>query len=197
MKNKNKKTAQTSYFLICFGQFGSNSKVIRKIADNIMPAVSSQQVKYYNNDLNIIYHFKSDHPFNDLKEFVDGCVTDYVGMYMLITCNNFISLGMPSDIYDYLCELEKDDQPPSQWSLSPIDEQQDEFTKIESLIERIKEEEEMFMSEVDEIEQIRNKQKNEDVPSLDSILDTISTNGMGSLSKKEKELLEFYSSRQI
>lgn len=194
MRKKTKKNPETSYFLICFGEFKSATKMIKKIADNLMPAVSSQNVKYYNNDLNIIYHFKSEQVFEDLKVFIDDSVTDLVGMYFLITCNDNVSLGMPNEIYEYLCELDNDDVPPAKYALDVKEEDHDEYSEIESLLEKMKNED-LFTDEPSEIDQIIKKSKKDEQPSLDTLLDKISTSGMGSLTKKEQELLQYYSNK--
>lgn len=194
MIRRKKKNPENAYFLVCFGEFKSNQKVIKKIANSVMPSVSSPTVKYYNNDLNIIYHFKSQHTFDDLKTFVDQAVTDYVGMYMLFTCNDGVSLGMPNDIYEYICDLENDNDPPQNLNVGTKDDIDEDYLEITSLIEKMKNEE-IFMDDENDIEQILKKSQKEEQPSLDSLLDKISTTGMGSLTKKEKELLEYYSGK--
>lgn len=196
MENKRKKSKEMTYLLVCFGDFKDDTKVIRKIADTIMPAVSSANVKYYNNDLNIIYHFRSTHKFDDLKTFIDESVTDFVGMYFLFTCNNSVSLGMPTEIYDYLFDLDTDTAPPDMSKLNVITE--DEQQVMDELDSKFMELMNMDLNDEDDgdLARILSKGKKEETPSLDFLLDKISVSGMGSLTKKEKEILQMYSSNK-
>jgi len=197
MKNKRKNSEDMTYLLICFGDFKNKGSVIQKIADSIMPAVSSQNVKYYNNDLNIIYHFQSPHKFEDLKVFVDTGVTDFVGMYFLISCNNSVSLGMPNEIYDYLFDLTSD-APAPDMNKFMVDNgpETDDLSEISAKLEEMMNMDELFEDDNDELARIlRKSRKKEEQPSLDYLLDKISESGVGSLTKKEKELLDMYSSK--
>ena len=193
-----------NYILICIGDYRHNTKTtIQSIADNIMPIVSSPTVKYYNNEYNLIYHFQSKINFDELKNFVDNAITPFVGMYFLNTCNTQMSLGMPVELYDYLFNLtDSNTQVPDMNSLNIIcnDIQIDEeFTNV---VQEIHDQimfdmEEMGLmddSEDDDLARIVRKSKKMDkVPTLDNLLDKITTKGIGSLSNEEKELLEQYS----
>ena len=196
MENKQKKSKEMTYLLVCFGEFRNNEKMIRKIADSIMPVVSSANVKYYNNDLNIIYHFRSNQKFSDLKTFIDHGVTDYVGMYFLFTCNNSVSLGMPTDIYEYLFDLESDSAPPDMTKFNLSADQESDIEEIDARLREMLNPDNLFLDDDEnDLARILSNKEKEEIPSLDALLDKISTNGMGSLTKKEKEILEMYSSK--
>lgn len=192
------------YILICIGDYSKiQNEVIQKIANEIMPMVSSPTVKYYNNDLNLIYHFESTIDFSDLKLLIDDAVSPFVGMYFLNGCTPNMSLGMPQELYNYLFNLEDNEMtPPDMNSISnQVIEVDEEFMRS------VKEIQDMILSDMEEIKftddcedddndlaRIMRKSKTiEEVPTLDNLLDKIASNGMGSLSKDEKELLEQYS----
>jgi hypothetical protein len=192
------------YILICIGDYSKvQNEVIQKIANEIMPMVSSPTVKYYNNDLNLIYHFESTIDFSDLKLLIDDAVSQFVGMYFLTGCTPNMSLGMPQELYDYLFNLEDNGMtPPDMNSISnQVIEVDEEFMRS------VKEIQDMILSDMEEIKFtddcedddndlariVRKSKKMEEVPTLDNLLDKIASNGMGSLSKDEKELLEQYS----
>ena len=190
------------YILICIGDYSKiQNEVIQKIANEIMPMVSSPTVKYYNNDLNLIYHFESTIDFSDLKLLIDDAVSPFVGMYFLNGCTPNMSLGMPQELYNYLFNLEDNEMtPPDMNSISnQVIEVDEEFMK------NVKEIQDMILSDMEEIQFMdecedddlarimRKSKKMEEVPTLDNLLDKIASNGMGSLSKDEKELLEQYS----
>jgi len=192
------------YILICIGDYSKiQNEVIQKIANEIMPMVSSPTVKYYNNDLNLIYHFESTIDFNDLKLLIDDAVSPFVGMYFLNGCTPNMSLGMPQELYNYLFNLEDNEMtPPDMNSISnQVIEVDEEFMRS------VKEIQDMILSDMEEIKFtddcedddndlariMRKSKKMEEVPTLDNLLDKIASNGMGSLSKDEKELLEQYS----
>lgn len=198
------KSNTMKYILICIGDYSQNqNEVIQTIANEIMPMVSSPTIKYYNNDLNLIYHFESQTSFEDLKLLVDDAITPFVGMYFLTTCTSNMSLGMPTELYDYLFNLEDNGvTPPDASSIcSPSQEIEvdEEFMKsVKEIHDQIMlDMEEMgFMddSEEDDLARIvRKSKKMEEVPTLDNLLDKIATKGIDSLSKEEKELLEQYS----
>ncbi len=190
------------YILICIGDYSKNQNdVIQKIANEIMPMVSSPTVKYYNNDLNLIYHFESKINFNDLKLLVDDAVSPFVGMYFLNGFTPNMSLGMPQELYNYLFNLDDNGMtPPDMNSISnQIVEVDEEFMK------NVREIQDMILSDMEEIRDmddcedddlariVRKSKKMEGVPTLDNLLDKIASNGIGSLTKEEKELLEQYS----
>lgn len=190
------------YILICIGDYSDNqNEVIQKIANEVMPMISSPTIKYYNNNLNLIYHFESKIHFNDLKLLVDNAVSPFVGMYFLNGCTPNMSLGMPQELYDYLFNLDDNEMiPPNMNSISnQIIEVDEEFMNSVKEIHDIilSDMEEMkFMDECedDDLAQIvRKSKKMEEIPTLDNLLDKIASNGMGSLTKEEKELLEQYS----
>jgi len=199
------KSNTMKYILICIGDYTNNqNEVIQKIANEIMPMVSSPTVKYYNNDLNLIYHFESTVNFSDLKLLIDDAISPFVGMYFLTGCTPNMSLGMPQELYDYLFNLEDNNAtPPDMASISnQVIEVDEEFMKS------VKEIQDMIFSDMEEIKFtedcededdndlariVRKSKKKEEVPTLDNLLDKIASNGMGSLTKEEKELLEQYS----
>ena len=194
------------YILICIGDYTNNqNEVIQKIANEIMPMVSSPTVKYYNNDLNLIYHFESKVKFNELKSLIDDAVSPFVGMYFLSKCTPNMSLGMPQELYDYLFNLDDNDlTPPDMSSICNVNQ---EIEVDEEFMKSVKEIQDIIFSDMQQIESmddcedddndlariVRKSKKMEGVPTLDNLLDKIASNGMGSLTKEEKELLEQYS----
>ena len=190
------------YILICIGDYNNQKDVIQKIANEIMPTVSSKTVKYYNNDLNIIFHFESQVEFETLKVLIDDAVTPFVGMYILSACTQTMSLGMPEELYGYLFNLDDENTPPP--SINSIEVVQGEITIDEEFLNSVKEIHEDILSEMEEMglmdecdddlaRIVRKSKKMDEVPTLDNLLDKIGTKGIGSLTKEEKELLEQYS----
>ena len=190
------------YILICIGDYNNQKDVIQKIANEIMPTVSSKTVKYYNNDLNIIFHFESKIEFETLKVLIDDAVTPFVGMYILSACTQTMSLGMPEELYGYLFNLDDENTPPP--SINSIEVVQGEMTIDEEFLNSVKEIHEDILSEMEEMglmdecdddlaRIVRKSKKMDEVPTLDNLLDKIGTKGIGSLTKEEKELLEQYS----
>ena len=190
------------YILICIGDYNNQKDVIQKIAHEIMPTVSSKTVKYYNNDLNIIFHFESQVEFETLKVLIDDAVTPFVGMYILSACTQTMSLGMPEELYGYLFNLDDENTPPP--SINSIEVVQGEMTIDEEFLNSVKEIHEDILSEMEEMglmdecdddlaRIVRKRKKMDEVPTLDNLLDKIGTKGIGSLTKEEKELLEQYS----
>jgi hypothetical protein len=195
------------YILICIGDYSQNqNEVIQTIANEIMPMVSSPTVKYYNNDLNLIYHFESQTSFEGLKLLIDDAVTPFVGMYFLTTCTSNMSLGMPTELYEYLFNLEDNGvTPPNDSSICSSSQ---EIEVDEEFIKSVKEIHDQIIYDMEEMglmgdnddnddndlaQIVRRSEKMEKIPTLDNLLDKIATKGISSLTKEEKELLEQYS----
>ena len=190
-----KKTTD-QYLLICFGDYSKNyEKMIKEIANVMMPLVSSENVKYYNNNLNIIYYFKSQVKFSDLQTYVNDYVSPFVGMYFLINCNDSISMGMPNDLYEYLFDLTNTTKLPD--SKKVLDTFDEELHKeiLDDIMAEFKEQDDMFEDDDNELARIMTVKGKNDVPSLDELLDKIGSQGIGSLTKKEREVLETYSNK--
>lgn len=201
MKNPWSKNKEKNYLLFCFGDYRKKSdKIIRKISDEIMPVVSSPNVKFYNNDTTIIYHFRSKISFDDLKDFVNSGVCNLCGMHFLVTLGNEVSMSLPNEVSEYLSDLETPgnefeslDMSETLYKNLDVDISED---VINNMFEDLKNE--MFddLDKDGDLEQILMKQKKRDeTPSLDSLLDKISTQGIGSLTKNELEVLNNYSKK--
>jgi hypothetical protein len=127
-------------------------------------------------------------------------------MYFLTGCTSNMSLGMPQELYDYLFNLEDNDLTPP--DMSSICNTNQEIEVDEEFMKNVKEIQDIIFSDMQQIESmddfdddsddvlaqiVRKNKKMEEVPTLDNLLDKIASNGMGSLTKEEKELLEQYS----
>jgi hypothetical protein len=104
---------------------------------------------------------------------------------------------MPNEIYDYLFDLTSDSPAPDMNKFMVNDESEDDnFSEINSKLEEMMNMDDLFDDDNDELARIlRKSKKKEEQPSLDYLLDKISESGVGSLTKKEKEILDMYSSK--
>jgi 6-phosphogluconate dehydrogenase len=115
---------------------------------------------------------------------------EYAAMFFLMSCTDKMSYNIPTEMQT-LFFGEDDEMLKKMISEVSEDDIDDMFNNLsESDLDDIYEEE-------DTLEQIlkqsKTKKKKEYIPTLDEILDKISEQGIGSLTQKEKEVLENYS----
>ena len=191
------------YILICIGDYTENqNETTHKIANEIMPMVTSRTVKYYNNDLNLIYHFESDTNFDDLKILVDEAISPYVGMYFLNMCTPNMSLGMSQQLYNHLFDLNDNEIIPDDVKEVSIFQKQTEADQ--EFIDCINEIRDQILYDMESIEDteeadndlaqiMKKSEKQSNGYCLDTILDKISSSGIKSLTKDEKKFLDEFS----
>jgi hypothetical protein len=191
------------YILICIGDYTENqNETTHKIANEIMPMVTSRTVKYYNNDLNLIYHFESDTNFDDLKILVDEAISPYVGMYFLNMCTPNMSLGMSQQLYNHLFDLNDNEIIPDDVKEVSIFQKQTEADQeFIDCINEIRDQILYDMESIEDMEEADNdlaqimkmSEKQSNGCCLDTILDKISSSGIMSLTKEEKKFLDEFS----
>jgi len=197
------KSNTMKYILICIGDYTENqNETTHKIANEIMPMVTSRTVKYYNNDLNLIYHFESDTNFDDLKILVDEAISPYVGMYFLNMCTPNMSLGMSQQLYNHLFDLNDNEIIPDDVKEVSIFQKQTEADQeFIDCINEIRDQILYDMESIEDMEEADNdlaqimkmSEKQSNGCCLDTILDKISSSGIMSLTKEEKKFLDEFS----
>jgi hypothetical protein len=166
------------YILTVFGDFNSN-KICQEIALALSPLVDSTHLKFqYTNGI-LVFHFASEMDMVDIHEFLE--VTSY-GLYESFILSEFtdkVSVFMPEHITEHLFDLDnvcsdcthvtinKDGNP----ELGEDMEENDEFVALL-------------------LNELKGKLKQ---PTIDQLLDKISSQGIQSLTAYEKGILDNYS----
>jgi regulator of replication initiation timing len=155
----------------------------KEIALSISPIVDSPNLKFHYTRNQIIFSFGTETPKDEIYEYITGILYGLVEIFILTEVVDDFSVSLPKDIKDHLFDLEnvgenvtmKLDMERIKKNLdfSFDDEEDDDDDDIISLI---------FKNKI-----------TEPTPTLDQILDKLYSDGIDSLSSKEKNILETYS----
>jgi hypothetical protein len=203
------------YLIFAYGEYKNNEKFVKEIALQIAPlSTSDQNIKYSYGEQNIIMYFNTELEQDQVKKYVSFIMTKYASMFFLMPCTDNMSYGLPKELKNVFFpkgeEFSKNMvKNVTEDDISDIIEgviEENELTEeielvMKDIVSTETNEDDMYeyeeTEEESDLEQIlKESQKQKKVtqgPSLDEILDKISTKGMNSLTKKEKELLDNYS----
>jgi hypothetical protein len=155
----------------------------KEIALSISPIVDSPNLKFHYTRNQIIFSFGTETPKDEIYEYITGILYGLVEIFILTEVVDDFSVSLPKDIRDHLFDLEnvgenvtmKLDMERIKKNLdfSFDDDEEDDDDDIMSLI-------------------FKNKDTTP-TPTLDQILDKLYSEGIDSLSSKEKNILETYS----
>jgi hypothetical protein len=168
-----------NYLLTVIGNFESD-EMCRDMALTLSPIVDSPSLKFSHSKGVLLLHFASEVSKGEIYDFIIGVFFGMTESFILTEFNDKMTVSLPDEIKDYLFNLD-DDSEENNNKLDMIkvknnygfDESEDEDDFVALLLEHP-----------------YNKIKR---PSLDQILDKISSKGYESLSQFEKDTLENYS----
>lgn len=169
-----------NYLLTIIGEF-QTKEMCKSIALSITPIVDSPSLKFHYGKNVLMFHFSSEVPQQEMTEYIRGVLFGISDFFILNKMTDDVSMSMPQDIYTHLFNLER------------VGEDIDmvfDMNRIKNNLDLMDEEENDFVALLlDEM----SEQNLITRPSLDQILDKVLSNGMGSLSQFEKDILETYS----
>lgn len=174
MKNKN------TYILFVFAIHDDPDSFVVALGDEISLVTMSPDVRYFYGPQASVFTFSSDTDFDDLNSLLKILLTDLGITYMFLPLDKTkFGSGFDDDVNKHLFGTKP-------LSLKPIN-----ISKLDKIREEL---ENMFDdSECDDDNDLLNLMKKPYVPSVNEILDKIGQQGMKSLSKEEKEILDNYS----
>lgn len=158
-----------NYLLTVFGDF--DSEIVNDIAMNMSPVVDSPHLKFQFTQGASLFHFASEVNQTDVHEFLCGVLYSISSMFILTEITDKVSVNMPKKYSEQFFNLETNDDLVENIEDSELEDEDDNFVAL--LLENIK-------SKVTK-------------PSLDTILEKIKSQGIGSLSPFEKDVLNEYS----
>jgi hypothetical protein len=166
------------YILTVFGDFKTNT-ICQEIALALTPMVDSAHLKFQYTKGVLIFHFASEMDMVDIHEFLE--VTSY-GLYESFILSEFtdkVSVFMDNDILDHLFDLDNVSDNCEHIMInkdgnSEISEEMDGDDEFVALI----------------LNELKGKLKQ---PTIDQLLDKISSQGIQSLTPYEKGILDNYS----
>lgn len=164
------------YFLILFGDFETKD-VCKEVAMTLTPLVDSPQLKFNHSNGNLIFHFASEVSQDEIYDYIIGTLFDICSSFVLVENTDKLSVYLPKHVKEHLFDLENEgtdvDIKINLNQTRPINELEadDEFVAL--LLDEVR--------------------KNIKKPSLDYLLEKISTKGFTSLTQFEKDTLDEYS----
>jgi len=173
MNKPKKETVGTRYFLIAFGNFKNNQELMMNLFKQFTPVLSSNVLKFHFGDDYVLAHFETEETQKDIREFCNIVLSETIENFLLIPNNKNIFVSLPNELQDFLLNLDED-LPINNDNLSQDDDSEDVKDFMEQLLEKI-------------------ITKKEDKLTLDELLDKIQSNGIESLTEKEKNQLYDYS----
>jgi hypothetical protein len=170
------------YLLSVTNDFASDS-LCKEIAISLSPIVDSPNLKFHYTRNQIIFSFGTETEKSEIYEYIYGVLFGLVEIFVLTEIVDDFTVSLPKDIKDHLFDLEN----------------VGENVTMKLDMERIKKNLDFSFDDEDDDDEndimslIMNNKKTEPNPTLDQILDKLYSEGIDSLSSKEKNILENYS----
>ena len=179
-----------AYMLFIFGDFDEQENLATNLSSQLLTVVSSPFLKFTYGEYGVVFHFRSNEVFSDLKEYIDMGMSEITEQYFLMEVTKNVDIKMPR-------KLKKD-------FLNIDGEEKKKDTKtgeinVEAKIKERREELRNFTFEFlmpSDFNQMVQKNEPEYLPTVDEILDKISEQGINSLTETEKEILDNYGKRK-
>lgn len=191
-KTQKKQKPDPEYLLFIFGNFDEFENLAEDISGQFLPAVSSSFLKFTYGQFGVVYHFRSNETFSDLKEYVNMVLNELTDQYFLIELSNKYDINMDKKIKKDFMNIDGDNKKDEIKNITiDVDaEKEKRLNELKSLSFD-------FMMPIFDTKYLNNKE--EDViykePSVDEILDKITETGIESLTEEEKSILDNYGKR--
>lgn len=190
-KTQKKQKPDPEYLLFIFGNFDEFENLAEDISGQFLPAVSSSFLKFTYGEYGVVYHFRSNETFSDLKEYVDMVLNDITDQYFLIELSKKFEIKMDKKIKKDFMSIDSESKKDDSKNIT-IDVEAEKQKRLNDLKNLSID----FMMPMFDPKYINH---DEDIvvvePTVDEILDKINENGIESLTSKEKEILDNYGKR--
>ena len=163
-----------NYLLTIVGEFKEETPVCKEIAVSISPLVDSQHLKFAQKNGVLFLSFGTEVDKADIYDYVLEILYGITDTFVLTEVSDNLTVNLPDDVSGHLFDLEIDEDENSLNMDSII--ANDDFELDSEFIATLK-------AHLDKVI-VR--------PSLDQILDKINSDGMESLTKFEKNILQDY-----
>jgi regulator of replication initiation timing len=173
-----------NYYLLSVTNDFASEGMCKEIALSISPIVDSPNLKFHYTRNQIIFSFGTETPKDEIYEYITGILYGLVDIFILTEVVDDFSVSLPKDIKDHLFDLEN----------------VGENVTMKLDMERIKKNLDFSFDDDDDddddediISLIFKNKITEPNPTLDQILEKLYSEGINSLSSKEKNILQTYS----
>jgi len=190
-KTEKKQKPDPEYLLFIFGNFDEFENLAEDISGQFLPAVSSSFLKFTYGEYGVVYHFRSNETFSDLKEYVDMVLNDITDQYFLIELSKKFEIKMDKKIKKDFMSIDSESKKDDSKNIT-IDVEAEKQKRLNDLKNLSID----FMMPMFDPKYINHDEDIDVVePTVDDILDKINENGIDSLTSKEKEILDNYGKR--
>lgn len=168
-----------NYFLTIIGDF-QTQEICREIAIGLTPIVDSPNLKFQHTKGILVFHFASEISKDEIYTFIYGVLLGITETFILTEIIDNFTFSFPNEIRGHLLDLENtSDDVKLKFDLNVSKKTTDnfDFEEDDEWVALIQEEREKFIKK----------------PTLDQLLDKISSEGIESLTGYEKQTLQNYS----
>jgi hypothetical protein len=169
-----------NYLLTIIGEFQTKD-MCKSIALSLTPIVDSPSLKFHYGKNVLVFHFSSEVSQVEITDYIQGILFGISDFFILNKMTEDVSVLMPQDVSTHLFDLET------------VGEDVDtilDMNRIKNNLDFMEQEEDDLVASL--LDEIREK-KLFNKPSLDQLLDKVLNDGIESLSRYEKDILETYS----
>jgi hypothetical protein len=169
-----------NYLLTIIGEF-QTKEMCKSIALSLTPIVDSPSLKFHYGKNVLVFHFSSEVSQVEITDYIQGILFGISDFFILNKMTEDVSVLMPQDVSTHLFDLET------------VGEDVDtilDMNRIKNNLDFMEQEEDDLVASL--LDEIREK-KLFNKPSLDQLLDKVLNDGIESLSRYEKDILETYS----
>ena len=181
------KPQDSRYMLFLYGDFSDGDELTNEISMQFVPAVSSEFLKFTYGEFGVALHFRSKETFDDLKEYVDMVFNDITEQYFLIEVSGEVDIKMPRKLKKDFLNIDgvTKKEEPKTGGIKVDEVREDRNRDIKNMSFDI------FLPMFNPTSPFNNVQE-EELPTVDEILEKITETGIESLTEKEREILDNY-----
>lgn len=182
-------TTEKTYMIFIYGDYKGKEKEVEDLVLQLLPIVSSDFIKYNYGEHGVVCHFSTKESFDDLIEYIDMVFNLYINQYFVVEKTDNCFFQMPKNLKDDLLKINDEDNTTKNG-------------KIETRPPRV----EFDMIDKEKIFNVFVPLFNSEdfnfppheyhEPTIDEILDKITEQGIESITKQERQILENYGKRE-
>jgi hypothetical protein len=189
-KTEKKPKQNPAYLLFVFGDFTELETFTEEISMQFLPIVTSPYLKFTFGEYGVVFHFRSNEVFSELKQYVDMTLDGITDQYFLVEYSKNIDIKMERKLKKDFLNIDGVVKKEENKNGTIDVEKEKRESKIDTRNFMLE-----FMIPIVDQNSFFNQNKNETKevePTVDEILDKITEKGIESLTEKEKEILGNY-----
>jgi hypothetical protein len=181
-----------NYYLLSLINNFESKKLCEEIAISISPIVDSPNLKFHHSYNQILFYFGTETEKSEIYQYVEGVLHGFVDIFVLTEVVDEFTAFLPKEIRNHLFDLENvGENVTMKIDMERIKNNLD--FSFEDEDDEDDDDDEGYINDSPLWSKIENMIPYTPAPTLDQLLDKLYSEGMNSLSGKEKNLLKTYS----